>query len=65
MQALDQHERGSDPARLLDGEVTEVEARWACSAIKLKENAGWLVVPKTEAALEVPAAETVAPARAE
>ena len=29
LQALDQHERGSDPARLLDGEVTEVEERYA------------------------------------
>ena len=48
LRALDAHERGSDPARLLDGEVTEVEARWACSAIKLKEDAGWLVVPKSE-----------------
>ena len=48
LRALDAHERGSDPTRLLDGEVTEVEARWACSAIKLKEDAGWLVVPKTE-----------------
>ena len=43
---LDKHEQASDPTLLLAGSESEVEKRWACSAIKLKQDAGWLVVPK-------------------
>ena len=42
---LDKHEQASDPTLLLAGSESEVEKRWACSAIKLKQDAGWLVVP--------------------
>ena len=43
--ALDRHERERDPARLLDGSESELTERWAGSAVKLKDHAGWLVVP--------------------
>ena len=43
---LDKHEQAGDPTLLLAGSESEVEKRWACSAIKLKQDAGWLVVPK-------------------
>ena len=46
--ALDKHEREHDPAKLLEGPESEVAERWACSAVKLKDNAGWLVVPRAD-----------------
>ena len=46
--ALDRHEREHDPAKLLEGPEGEVAERWACSAVKLKDNAGWLVVPRSD-----------------
>ena len=46
--ALDKHERDTDPSKLLDGGEGEVMRRWACSAVKLHADAGWLVVPKAD-----------------
>ena len=46
--ALDQYERGNDPARLLDGPEYEVAERWTCSAVQLKAGKGWLVVPRAD-----------------
>ena len=46
--ALDQFERGNNPARLLDGPEHEVTTRWACSAVQLKGGKGWLVVPRAD-----------------
>ena len=48
MTALEKHERERDPSKLLDGPDSEVARRWACSAVQLKDGAGWLVVPKSE-----------------
>ena len=48
MTALDAFERETDPARLLAGSDAEVAERWACSAVRLKAGAGWLVVPAVD-----------------
>ena len=52
--ALDKHARESDPAKLLEGGDEEVAARWACSAVKLKAENKWLVVPKDSVQIDGP-----------